>query len=189
MLGKIIKNIALILEDNQTLENLSAIEEDSNTPLENSTQTYISLVNFVLANIAENFLCFNCTQDLVSDTSGKLSLADLRYTPCVVRHVKDDDFKNVKYNISLDYLHVSNPNKVYFVEYAFIPADLTNITDTVMLPVGLDYKALCYGVVSEYYALKLQFAEANIWEQKFKQSLRNLNRTYKEVRLASRRWL
>ena len=189
MLSKIIKNIALILEDNQTLNNLSALEEDSGVVVENSTQTYISLVNFVIANVAENFLCYNCTQDLVSDNSGKLCLADLRYNPCLIRHVKDENFKNVKFNISVDYLHVNNPNKVYYVDYAFVPSELTSITDTVMLPIGLDYKTLCYGVVSEYYALKLQFAEANIWEQKFKQGLRNLNRTYKEIRFASRRWL
>lgn len=189
MLSKIIKNIALILEDENTLNNLAELEKDSNTTLANSTQTYISLVNFVLANIAENFLCYNCTQDVVSDLSGKLSLADLRYTPCVIKHVKDDSFKNVKFNVGLDYIYVANPNSVYFVEYAFIPADLTNVTDTILLPIGLDYKALCYGVVSEFYALKMQFTEANIWEQKFKSCLRNLSKTYKEVRLASRRWL
>ena len=143
----------------------------------------------IYADIAENFLCYNCTQDLVSDNFSRLSLAELRYSPCVIRHVKDDEFKNVKYNTSLDFLHVCKPNKVYYVDYAFVPAELTNMTDTVMLPVGLDYKTLCYGVVSEFYALKMQFAEANIWEQKFKAGLRNLNRTYKELRVASRRWV
>ena len=189
MLSKIIKNIALILEDNQTLDNLLEVENNPNATLSNSTQTYISLINFVLANIAENFLCYNCTQDLVSDNEAKLCLSDLRYTPCTIRSVKDDTFKNAKFNLTIDHLYVGKPNRVYFVNYAYVPADLTSLTDTVLLPVGLDYKALCYGVVSEFYALKLQFTEANIWEQKFKQCLKNLNRTYREVRLASRRWL
>ncbi len=189
MLSKIIKNVALILEDEQTLTNLKNIEKDADTPLENSTETYISLVNFVMANIAENFLCFNTTQEVVSDYEGKIYLSDLRYTPCIIKNVKDDAFKNAKFGVSIDYLTVNNLNRVHFVDYAFIPADLTGLTDTVLLPMGIDYKVICYGVVSEYYALKMQFTEANIWEQKFKNGLRNLNKTYKEVRLASRRWL
>ena len=188
MLSKIIKNIALILEDEQTLNNLSELDKNPSANIGVGVQTYITLVNFVLSNVAENYLCYSCTQDLVSDKTGRLALADFRYTPCVIKHVKDENFKNVKYNISMDYIHVENPSSVYFVEYSFIPSDLTLLTDSVWLPIGLDYKALCYGVVSEFYALKMQFTEANIWETKFKQSLRNLNRSYREVRLANRRW-
>lgn len=189
MLSKIIKNIALILEDEQTLNNLSELESNPEKELLSSTQTYISLINFVLASIAEDFLCYTCTQDFVTDISGRIELAEFRYTPCTIKHVKDENFKNVKYNVSLDYIHVANPNSVYFAEYAYIPADLSSLDDTVLLPIGLDYKTLCYGVVSEFYSMKLQFTEANIWEQKFKQGLKNLSRSYKETRLPSRRWL
>ena len=188
MLSKIIKNVALILDDKQALEDLYNAEQ-SGAELTNILETYISLTNFVLSNIAENFLCYVCTQELVSDNGAKLALTDLRYAPCIIKKVKDENFKNAKFFISLDYIHVENPNKVYFIEYAFLPPDLTNLSDTVLLPIGLDYKAICYGVVSEYYSLKMQFAEANIWEQKFKQSLRNLSKNYKEIKFANRSWL
>lgn len=189
MLSKILKNIALILEDTQTLENISEWENDNATELQITTQTYISLVNFVLANIAENFLCYRCTQDLVSDNTGKLYLADLRFTPCRIKHIRDENFKIVKYNVGIDYIFVSNPNSVHFIEYAYIPPDVSNLEDSILLPIGLDYKTLCYGAVSEYYSLKMQFTQANIWEQKFKSGLKNLGLSYKETRLASRRWL
>ena len=188
MLGKIIKNIALILDDQQTLKNLSEIENNPEIQMSTSTQTYITLVNFVLTNIAENFLCYSCTQEFVSDLNCKIELVDFRYTPCNIKHVKNESFRNTKFYVSLDHIYVDNPNRVYFVEYCFVPPDLTNLTDTVMLPIGLDYKAICYAVVSEYYASKLQFTEANIWELKYKQCLKNLNRTYKDIRFASGRW-
>ena len=182
MLKKIIKNIALILDDEQVLNNLKDIEDNLESTIISSTQTYITLVNFVIANIAENFLCYNYTQDLVSDSEGKLLLSDLRNIPCYIRCIKDENFKNCKYSVGLDYIYVNNPNRVYYIDYAYIPDDLCNLTDTVLLPIGLDYKAVCYGVVSEYYALKMQYTEANIWEEKFKKCLSNLCRNYKGVR-------
>ena len=81
MLGKIIKNIALILDDQQTLKNLSEIENNPEIQMSTSTQTYITLVNFVLTNIAENFLCYSCTQEFVSDLNCKIELSYFRYTP------------------------------------------------------------------------------------------------------------
>lgn len=189
MLSKILKNIALILEDKQTLKNIELWEQDEAVELDMSTQTYISLINFVVASIAENFLCYKCTQYLVSDDLGNIPIADLRYIPCRIHHIKDENGKNTKFGIGIDNICVENPNRVYYVEYAYIPPDVANLSDSILLPIGLDYKTLCYGVVSEYYSLKMQHTQANIWEEKFKNGLKNLSLTYRETRLASRRWL
>lgn len=189
MLSKIIKNIALILEDKQALDDVEKWEHDDSVQPDVSTQTYISLINFVTASIAEDFLCYNHTQHLVSDDTGRISLADLRYTPCRIRHVRDENSRMVKFELGIDDVVVANPNRVYYVEYAYIPPDVSSLSDSILLPVGLDYKTLCYGVVSEYYSLKMQYSQANIWEQKFKNGLRNLALSYKETRFASRRWL
>lgn len=189
MLSKILKNIALILEDKQALKDIELWEQDNSVQPELSTQTYISLINFVTASIAEDFLCYNHTQYLVSDETGRICLADLRYTPCRIKHIRDENSRLVKFRLGIDNVVVPNSNKVYGIEYAYIPPDVSSLSDSILLPIGLDYKTLCYGVVSEYYSLKMQYSQANIWEQKFKAGLKNLSLYYKETRLASRRWL
>lgn len=189
MLSKILKNIALILEDKQALNDIELWEQDNSVQPEVSVQTYISLINFVTASIAEDFLCYNHTQYLVSDDSGKICLADLRYTPCRIKHIRDESGKIVKFKLGIDNVVVSVADRVYAVEYSYIPPDVSSLSDSILLPMGLDYKTLCYGVVSEYYSLKMQYTQANIWEQKFKAGLKNLSLSYRETRLASRRWL
>lgn len=189
MLNEIIKNVAYILEDKAALDNLYDISNDDAVDVCDSVLTYITLCNFVISNIAQWHLCYKCTEEIVSDSAGKLSLSDLSYAPCVIKSVKDQNFKQVKFNVSMDYIYVNNPNRMHFIEYAFIPKDLTSLDDTVLLPMGLDYKCICYGIVSEFYALKMQFTEANIWEIKFKDCLRNLSKNYRSLKFAGRGWL
>lgn len=153
MLSEIIKNIALILDDKEVIEYLNSDKEISNAPT--NLNTYITLVNFVLTNIAENFLCYKCTEELVSDDKCRLNLADLTKGICTIKKVRDDRFKPVKFRADVDYLYVGSPNKMYFVEYSYVPADLTSLDDTMLLPLGLDYKTVCYGVVCEFYTLKM----------------------------------
>lgn len=184
MLSEIIKSVALILDDKETLEyfgNNSAVEDYTS-----NINTYITLTNFVLTNIAQNFLCYKCTEEIVSDSNCKLNLASLSNSLCAIKSVKDQNFKKVKYSVGLDYISVSNPNKLYFVEYYFLPANLTSLDDTVLLPFGLDLKTLSWGVVAEYFTIKMQYTEANIWELKFKSGLKNLGKRYRDLHFASR---
>lgn len=183
MLSEIIKNVALLLDDGEVIDYLNSSNE-TNKPV--NLDTYITLVNFVLTNIAQNFLCYKCTEELVSDNNCKLDLSDLKYGVCTIKSVKNQFGKPVKFSTSLDYIVADKPNKMYFVEYTFLPGTITELDDTVMLPLGLDYKTLCYGVVSEFYALKMQYTETNIWELKFKSNLKNLSKRYNDLRYAGR---
>lgn len=184
MLSEIIKNVALLLDDQEVLNYLQATEVQEDTPT--NVNTYITLVNFVLTNIAQNFLCYKCTEELVSDSNCKLNLADLSHGICTIKSVKDQNLKQVKFSTSIDYIFTQKPNKLHYVEYTFLPSNLTSLDDTVLLPLGLDIKTVCYGVVCEFYTLKMQFTEANIWEQKFKANLKNLNKRYIGIRFASK---
>ena len=192
MLSEIIKNIALILDDQQVLEyldyNQTFTQNNSEETIKQpkNIDMYIALTNFVLTDIAQNFLCYKCTQDLLSDTDGKIKLADFLHVPCSIKCIKNDEGKKVRFYITDDDLVVDEAGKLYFVEYAFLPDALSSLDDSVLLPIGLDIKTLVYGVVSEYLATKMQYTEANIWEQKFKQGLKNMLRRYRDLRVAYR---
>ena len=55
----------------------------------------------------------------------------------------------------------------YCIEYDYIPNELTDLTDEVQLPVYLNQKVICYGVVSEFLASKDQFDKSEFWKNKF----------------------
>ncbi len=184
MLSEIIKNIALILDDQSAINYLANLSEDDEE--NTNVELYITLVNFVLTDIAQSFLCYKCTQDLVSDENGTLLLSDFWHTPCSIKAVKDDTGKKIRFYATDDYLVVGEMNKLYYVEYCYLPEELTSLDDSVLLPLGLDARTICYGAVSEYYAIKMLYTEANIWEQKYKAGLKNMLKKYKGLKFASR---
>lgn len=53
----------------------------------------------------------------------------------------------------------------------------------------LSLNTFCYGVCSQYSLIKGNRSEAEVWEEKFKNSLQNCFRGLGEIRMPKRRWL
>ncbi|MBQ8468681.1 MAG: hypothetical protein IJ542_02875 [Clostridia bacterium] len=169
---QLIKNVALILDDKQSfasLENSSDLQVATNANI----NTYLTLANFVIRDIAANFLCFYTSEKLLSNEQGKIMFSNLSHQPCRIKKVKNFFGKSVAYDLHIDSIVVPSTCEQYSIEYSYFPDDY-NLTDALLLPMGLDSSTVCYGVVSEYYSLKMQFNEAAIWEAKYKNGLKNL---------------
>ena len=173
-----IKKIALILDDQEAINNILDYEQNSSTQICNSIKTYIALANFVIKDIASNFLCYKKIEQVISNTNKQIELADLDFQPCTIKGVKHWSGRHVKYLVFTDFLIVPYANEQYTVEYTYFPEELDSIDDDLPLPVGLDDTAICYGVIYEYYIQKMLFNEAAVWEQKYKNCLKNLTRQY-----------
>ena len=181
-----IKKIALVLDDQEAVENLEAYEQDSTTAIINNVKTYMTLVNFVLKDIASNFLCYKKVEQVMSNTNKQIELSDLDFQPCTIKTVKHWSGKSVKYLVFTDFLIVPYANEQYTIEYTYFPDEIDDIDENLVLPVGLDNMAICYGVIYEYYIQKMLFNEAAVWEQKYKNCLKNLNKRYCEQRFLFR---
>lgn len=173
----IIKNVALILDDKQSFSYL----DDTTNQLEpNATiSTYVALANFVLRDIASNFLCYKTKEKLLSNAECKIMLSGLIHQPCTIKKVINFFGKNIAYKTMIDCLVVPSANEQYEIDYTYYPDDV-DLDDDVELPVGLDKTTICYGIVCEYYRLKMMFAEADIWEEKYKKGLRILLKYYSD---------
>ena len=63
------------------------------------------------------------------------------------------------------------------VEYAYIPADMTLVTDTLDLPESVSWRLLCYYAAAQYYRIRgtaASLAKANVWMSQWEDGLRNL---------------
>ena len=174
----LLKNVALILDDKQSF---SFLENDQNENEEQNItiNTYVTLANFVLRDIAANFLCYIAEEKLFSDSGAQLHLSLLSHQPCTIKKVKNFFGKSVNFSVMVDCLIVPSTNEQYSVEYTYYPDEL-DLEDSLSLPLGLDMSTVCYGIVNEYYRLKMMFAEAEIWEDKYKKGLKILMKKYSD---------
>ena len=97
--------------------------------------------------------------------------------------VKDNNGRNVKYKKFDDYLMVF-AGQVEIV-YKTIPE---NLTISQSFSSTLPERVFAYGVAREYYFTQTLFDDADIWEERFKNSLRVLTRKKSEIKMPNRRW-
>ena len=165
----LIKNVALVLGDKQSFLCLENDDEELTTEI----STYVTLANFVIKDIAANFQCFVAEEKILSNAESKINLEQLSHQPCTIKKIKNFFDKSINYSVLVDQIVVPTANEQYVIEYTYFPFD-AELESDIELPLGLDRTTICYGIVSEYYKLKMMFAESDVWEQKFKSRLRLL---------------
>ena len=182
MLQKIIESAAYLLGDQKCLQDLSAYNSDSSIETNSPIYYYIALINFVISDIAKNYNCYKTSQQVTSTSSGEVALSSLTHSAVIIKRVKDNSDRAVKFGVSMDKLYDLSPNTTYKIDYCYYPEKIENLSSNITLPVGLDYTTVCYGAMYEFFASKMQFAEADFWLSRYKQGLRILGHKYYDLK-------
>ena len=74
-----------------------------------------------------------------------------------------------------------------FITYSVLPVDLELNSEEVSSV--LSERVYAYGVAREYYIMQSLTDEAEIWEERFKASLKSLYRRKSNTFMPSRRWI
>ena len=76
------------------------------------------------------------------------------------------------------------------VEFAYQPGQVSSINETIDFSnYKLNERVLSYGVVAEYNFLYANYDDATIWDNRFKNSLSNLIRPRREIKIKQRLWV
>lgn len=76
------------------------------------------------------------------------------------------------------------------VEFAYQPGQVSSINETIDFSnYKLNERVLAYGVVAEYNFLYANYDDATIWDNRFKNSLSNLIRPRREIKIKQRLWV
>ena len=94
--------------------------------------------------------------------------------------------KSVRYKLYPNYIEVFGRAKS--ITYSFLPSDFA-LSDEFEFYNGLSARIYAYGVASEYLLCDGLSEDAEIWEERFKESLFVLSRKKSETRLPKRRWI
>lgn len=169
------KELATKLEDNTTLNDREQERVD----------TLVRCYNLVNQEIASDYLPFLYTEKIDVNNS-ILNFSGLEKTLVKVYELKGRLNQNVRYKAYPDYLEVIGHAKK--ITYSYLPEDLT-LTDDVEFYNGLSARIYAYGMASEFLLSDGLSEDAEIWEERFKESLFVLSRRRTEVALPKRRWL
>ena len=143
----------------------------------------VNCFNLVNNEIASEYLPYVKSEEIETNNF-KINFSDFTSTFREVISIKDCYGNNVKYKVFDGYLMVF-ANKVTVV-YACLPQALALSSEFDSL---LPERVFAYGIAREYYFIQTLFDDADIWESRFKNSLKVLTRKKSEIVLPKRRWI
>ena len=141
--------------------------------------------NLVNQEIASDYLPF-LTKEEVDVENSILNFSELKKKVFNIFEVKNKFGVKLNFKVISNYIEISGKAKT--VVYSFFPDEL-DIEDEVELYCGLSARVYAYGIASEYLLIDGVSEDAEIWENRFKESLFLLSRKHGEHILPKRRWL
>lgn len=145
----------------------------------------LSCFNSVNQEIASDYLPF-LTRESVDATSGGFLFSSLSKRVISIFQVKDKFGFDLGFRVLSNFVETSKRAKS--VVYSFLPEKL-GFDDEMEFFNGLSERVYAYGVASEFLLVSGLGGDADIWEERFKESLFMLSRKHGEHRLPKRRWL
>ncbi len=188
MTQDIIKLSATFLGLDDVVTYLSITSDDSpSDEVAAKINQLIIFTNYIVREITREYYPLKHEETVTSSDEGVISFTSLSKSAVAIKDVKNCLGLSVKYSIYPEFINVDNANAKYNVFYNYAPEAIESIEDDIELPFGLDYFIVCYGIASEYALSKGLYEEANMWESKFINSLKNLNTRYTEKRFKCKR--
>jgi hypothetical protein len=182
---EIIKLVCEFIGEKELLAKLKSTEEVSFTTREQEKlDTLVDCFNLVNQEIASDYLPFMTKEDVVAN-GGVLNFADLSKVVINIYEVKNRFGMNLKFKVFPSFIEING--KAKSVVYSFLPTDLTLESDVEMM-CGLSARIYAYGVASEYLLVDGVSEDAEIWEERFKESLFVLGRKRGEHLMPKRTW-
>ncbi len=180
----IIKLVCEFVGEKEILYKLDSAEDLTDREQE-KVNTMTRCFNLVNQEIASDYLPF-LTKETLDGKSSIINFGDLKKTVIHIIEVKNRLGMSLQFRLFPDFVEVVGKAKT--VVYSYLPEELTISSDVEML-CGLSARVYAYGVASEYLLIDGISEDAEIWEERFKQSLFVLSRKRGEHVLPKRRWL
>lgn len=147
--------------------------------------TFVRCLNLVVGEIACDYLPL-LKEEEIEVTNGKITYSDFDLMLIEVVKIVDINGKSVKFKNFADYIQI--PNGKYVITYSYIPDQLEFEDDMQQFYGRIPERVFAYGVAMEYSLLNSLFDEMEIWQTRFKDSLRIAMQKHCEKRLPKRGW-
>lgn len=162
---------------------------DKESPLSDAEQQKVDLMtrcfNLVVQEIACDYFPF-LTKESIDVQNSVLNFSNLSKKVVHIYEIKNRFGMSLRFRLFPNHVEIYGNAKS--VVYSFMPDELS-LNSTLDLPCGLTERVIAYGVTSEYLLIDGLGDDAEIWENRYKESLFILSRKRGEHILPRRRWL
>ncbi len=181
---QIITDVAYLLDDNRLL---TAINTDNFAGhLQNEQNLLVKCVNFVNNIIATDYFPLISSKKLLTNVN-TVPFSDItKSTIFDILQVKDDYGYVTPFKVTNEGVETVKGNIT--IKYAYLPEDVTYDSSITAYPIKINTRIFAYGVASEYLFIKGNYDDGEIWEERFKNAMKALQRTRKNVVMPKRRW-
>ena len=184
LVKEILTNVAYLLDDNKLIE---AISQDNFTGhLLEDKNLLIKCVNYVNNIIATEY--FHIDETVTIDNSNGL----IPYTSITQKTIFDIvEIKGAfgkKINFKTTTNGIETKKGKLTVKFLYMPEDVAYDDNITCYPTKINARIFAYGVASEYLFIKGNFDEGDIWDNRFKNALKSIQRNHKEIIMPNRRW-
>ncbi len=183
---EIIKLVCEFVGEKELLSKLNSVEAVTFSDREQEKlDLMVQCFNLVNQEIASDYLPF-LTKEAVDVDNSILNFSDLSKAVINIYEVKSKFGFNLKYKVYSNCIQIDGHAKS--VVYSYLPAD-KELTSEVEMLNGLSARVYAYGIASEYLLIDGFGENAEIWEDRFKDSLFVLSRKRGEHTLPKRSWI
>lgn len=181
----IIKLVCDFVGERELLAKLNSSEDVTYTEREQEKLDLMQrCFNLVNQEIASDYLPFLTKEEIDVDNS-ILSFSSLQKTLINVYSVKNGFGRVLKYENFSNYIQIFGHARS--ITYSFLPDD-KGLEEQVEMYNGLSGRIYAYGIASEFLLVDGISEDAEIWENRFKESLFVLSRRRGEHILPARSW-
>ena len=182
---KILKLCATLLQMKdmiEIIENSEYLNENDNEEL----KLLLSCINLTNNAIATDYIELTKTK-LIKNSTGTISFSELSSDP-IYKIIKIKNAFGEKVNFKINANELICPKGSLSITYSYFPKEYgySDIIDE--FKSKITERVFAFGVLSEYLFIKGNFDDASIWEDRFKNAMRNVVRNRHEVVMPRRRW-
>jgi len=183
-INKILRTSATMLQlknIEEIFRNVDTINDVDNEDLE----LLLNCINLVCNTIATDYI--NIVDSNTVNNTGLVKWKDISNSPIYkIIKVKNCYGQTIPFVVTQDGLECEKGTiKIIYTKF---PKEYSYNEQIKEFNSLLTERIFAMGVVSEFLFIKGNSDDASVWEDRFKNSMRNIVRTQKEVKLPKRRW-
>ena len=189
MLRDLIYLSSFYLNLDEVTDYLNSLTDETPLTKPNDVDKLIGLANLTIRKVVREFAPLYSEENCSSNSNCEISYSSLTNDVCNIKSVSTPDGLNSTFRVFPEYIKVGRPNNAYSVCYSFYPTELTELSDNLVLPVGVTKEAISFGMCAEYLTISGMFDEADMFEAKFKESLADGLIHQRERKVLNRGWI
>ena len=183
---EILKDCALLLDRDDLNTYLNNGVADDYVTASKDASVLLNAYNIVSQEISSEYLKLEYVETF-SVKDGRVSFEKFKYTPLIIRSVKDKKGNKIAYQIEQGSIYTNfNEIEVTYV-YSFPKKSLNDLTGYELTPITS--KILQYGTLTEYLLIKGLYEEASLYNSKYVDALSNAINKSRSQKVKCREWI